>query len=167
MHISFDKQYHTGANYQCIDTDSQLLFCHLKFLVRGLSLIFFLRFNVSVSAFLFFFLSSLHKVYLKMIMDLFIIIILIILKIEWIYYHFFIIMLFFLHLHEIVEGLYFHCSLSVCVCVRNSCEQNSGRTDAPIWTQFSLNGCLQHWLRPYWNWWSWVKGQGHGDQKCM
>ena len=23
----------------------------------------------------------------------------------------------FLHLHEIVEGLYFHCSLSVCVCV--------------------------------------------------
>ena len=24
---------------------------------------------------------------------------------------------FFLHLHEIVEGLYFHCSLSVCLCV--------------------------------------------------
>ena len=23
----------------------------------------------------------------------------------------------FLHLHEIVKGLYFHCSLSVCVCV--------------------------------------------------
>ena len=23
----------------------------------------------------------------------------------------------FLHLHEIVEGLYFHCSLSVCVCL--------------------------------------------------
>ena len=79
----------------------------------------------------------------------------------------------FLHLHEIVEGLYFHCSLSVClcvcvsVCVRNSCEQNSSRTDAPIWTQFSLNGCLQHWLGPYWNWWPWVKGQGHGDWKYM
>ena len=45
-----------------------------------------------------------------------------------------------LHLHEIVEGLYFHCSLSVCVCVclsvclcvQFSCEQNSSRTDAPI-----------------------------------
>ena len=44
----------------------------------------------------------------------------------------------FLHLHEVVEGLYFHCSLSVCVsvclsvCVSgNSCEQNSvkGCTD--------------------------------------
>ena len=32
--------------------------------------------------------------------------------------------------------------LSVCLCVRNSCEQNSSRTDAPIWTRFSLNGCL-------------------------
>ena len=61
----------------------------------------------------------------------------------------------FLHLHEIVEGLYFHCSLSVCmcvcVCVRNSCEQNSSQTDAPIWTRFWLNGCLQHWLGTYWN----------------
>ena len=25
--------------------------------------------------------------------------------------------LIFLHLHKIVEGLYFHCSLSVCLCV--------------------------------------------------
>ena len=34
--------------------------------------------------------------------------------------------------------------LSVCVCVcvwLFSCEQNSSRTDAPIWTRFSLNGC--------------------------
>ena len=31
----------------------------------------------------------------------------------------------------------------VCVCVRLfSCEQNSSRTNAPIWTRFSLNGCL-------------------------
>ena len=40
-----------------------------------------------------------------------------------------------LHLHEIVEGLYFHCSLSVClsVCVSGtSCEQISNRTDTPI-----------------------------------
>ena len=76
----------------------------------------------------------------------------------------------FLHLHEIVEGLYFHCSLSVCVCVSvcvsvrlNSCEQNSNRTDEPIWTQFSLNGCLEHWLKPYWNWWPWSEVQGHSD----
>ena len=78
----------------------------------------------------------------------------------------------FLHLHEIVEGLYFHCSLSVCLCVcvclsvclsGNSCEQNSSRTDAPIWTRFSLNGCFPHWLGPYWIWWPWVKGKGHSD----
>ena len=38
----------------------------------------------------------------------------------------------------------------VCLCVRLfSCEQNSSRTDAPIWTRFSLNGCLPHWLEPY------------------
>ena len=40
-----------------------------------------------------------------------------------------------LHLHEIVEGLYFHFSLSVClsVCVTDfSCEQNSSRTDTLI-----------------------------------
>ena len=61
--------------------------------------------------------------------------------------------LYFLHLHEIVEGLYFHCSLSVCVsvclsvCPVFSCEQNFSRTDEPIWTQFSLNGCFPHWLR--------------------
>ena len=73
-----------------------------------------------------------------------------------------------LHLHEIVEGLYFHCSLSVCEWVSLSVsEQNSNRTEASIWTRFSLNGCLQYWLKPYWNWWPWVKGQGHGDRKCM
>ena len=32
--------------------------------------------------------------------------------------------------------------VSVCVCVQFPCEQNSSRTDAPIWTRFSLNGCL-------------------------
>ena len=43
----------------------------------------------------------------------------------------------------------------VCLCVRISCEQNSSRTDTPIWTQFLLNGSLQHWLGPYWSWWPW------------
>ena len=78
------------------------------------------------------------------------------------------ILLSFLHVHEIVELLYFLCTLSVClsvslcVCVSDSaCEQYSSRTDAPIWTRFSLNGCLAHWLGPYWNWWPWVKGQDH------
>ena len=56
----------------------------------------------------------------------------------------------------------------VCVCVSvcvsgNFCEQNSSRTDAPIWTQFSRNGCFPHWLKPYWIWWPLVKGQGHSD----
>ena len=52
----------------------------------------------------------------------------------------------------------------VCVCVSDVFKkQNSSRTDEPIWTRFSLNGCLSHWLEPYWNWWPWVKGQGHSD----
>ena len=42
-----------------------------------------------------------------------------------------------------MEGLYVHCSLSVCLCVclcvRISCEQNFSRTDVPIWTRFLLN----------------------------
>ena len=58
--------------------------------------------------------------------------------------------------------------LSVCLCVwLNSCEQNSSRTDEPIWTRFSLNGGLEHWLKPYWNWWPRVKDQGHCDRKCI
>ena len=32
-----------------------------------------------------------------------------------------------LHLHKTVEGSYFHCSLSLCVC-EYSCEQNFSRT---------------------------------------
>ena len=41
----------------------------------------------------------------------------------------------FLHLHEIGEELYFHCSLSVCKCLfvcLNACKQNSNQKDAPI-----------------------------------
>ena len=61
----------------------------------------------------------------------------------------------------VIFSLQFVC---VSVCVSDfACEQNSSRTDAPIWTQFSLNGCLPHWLKPYWNWWPWVEGQGHSD----
>ena len=68
------------------------------------------------------------------------------------------------HLHEIVEGLYYHCSLFVCVCMSGStCEQKSSQTDAPIWTRFLLNDCFLHWLGPCWNWWPCVKGQGHSD----
>ena len=46
--------------------------------------------------------------------------------------------------------------LSVCVCVSVSVsvcliafEQNPSQTDAPIWTLFSLNGWLLHWLESY------------------
>ena len=45
--------------------------------------------------------------------------------------------------------------------------QNASRTAKPIWTRFSLNGCLEHWLRPYWNWRPWVKGQGHSGSKSI
>ena len=59
----------------------------------------------------------------------------------------------------IIFSLQFVCvCVSVCVAVRlNSCEKNSSRTDEQIWTRFSLNGCLEHWLKPYGNWWPWVK----------
>ena len=38
------------------------------------------------------------------------------LAVKPVFAHYFL-LVFLLHLHEIVEGLYFHCSLSVCVCV--------------------------------------------------
>ena len=54
--------------------------------------------------------------------------------------------------------------VSVCVCVSGSaCEQHFSQMDEPIWTWFLLHGCLLHWLNSYWNWWLWVKGQGHSD----
>ena len=53
----------------------------------------------------------------------------------------------FLDIHEIVDGVKFHCSVSVCVRVCLSVnEQNSRQTDAPIWTRYSLNCCLLYWL---------------------
>ena len=72
----------------------------------------------------------------------------------------------------VIFSLQFVC-VSVCVCVRpdmlvnkipaekmHQFGRNSSRTDAPIWTRFSLNGCLLHWLRSreallrsYRNWW--------------
>ena len=74
----------------------------------------------------------------------------------------------YLHLHEIVEGLFFFITACLCVCLCvwlcmcvNAFEQNSSQTDATIWTQFSLNSSLPHWLEPYRNWWPRVKGQGH------
>ena len=67
----------------------------------------------------------------------------------------------------VIFSLQFVC-VSVCVCVRLfSCEQNSSQTIAPIWMRFSLNSCLLHGLRPYWNWWPWVEGQGHCDRKWI
>ena len=54
----------------------------------------------------------------------------------------------------------------VCVCLRvcvSVGERNSIRWYAPIWTWFSLNGCLPHWLNSYWYWWPGVNGQGHSD----
>ena len=43
----------------------------------------------------------------------------------------------FINLHEIVEGLCFHCSLSVCLCV---CVCVSVCPDF-LWTKFQSNGC--------------------------
>ena len=59
-----------------------------------------------------------------------------------------------LHLHEIVERdiavIICECvfaRLSVClsICLSVS-EQNFSRKYAPIWTRFSPNGCVPHWL---------------------
>ena len=55
--------------------------------------------------------------------------------------------------NHFIHSLYFHCSLSVClsVClsVRLSLWTKSNQTVAPIWTRFSLKGCLPHWLESY------------------
>ena len=68
------------------------------------------------------------------------------------------------------RGVIFSLQLWVCLCVcvsvcvsGSAYEQNSSRTDEPIWTLFSLNGCLRHWLKLYWMWCPWVKSQGHSD----
>ena len=45
-----------------------------------------------------------------------------------------------LHLHEIVEGLYFHCSLSVCLCVY-VCVSVCLCVRKFLWTKFEPNGC--------------------------
>ena len=65
-----------------------------------------------------------------------------------------------LHLHEIVEGLYFYWLQFVCVCL-SVCEQNADRTDTPILSRSLQNSCLQQSPEPYGNWWHWVKSQGH------
>ena len=54
--------------------------------------------------------------------------------------------------------------LSVCLCVSVS-ERNSSRTGALIWMRFMLHDWLLLWLGPYWNWWPFVKGQGHSNLK--
>ena len=53
--------------------------------------------------------------------------------------------------------------LSLCVSVCPDFLWTKFRPNAQIWTLFLLNGCLQLWLEPYWNWWPWVKGPGHSD----
>ena len=52
--------------------------------------------------------------------------------------------------------------LSVCLSVQHCLWTKSQRKrmSSPIWTRFSLNGCLPHWLKPYRYWWPLVKGQG-------
>ena len=42
--------------------------------------------------------------------------------------------------------------LSLCVCL-NAYKKKSNRTLLSTWTRFSLNGCLPHWLEPFWNLW--------------
>ena len=69
----------------------------------------------------------------------------------------------FLHLHKIVEGIYFHCSLyvcvSVCLCVCECVWMLVNKIPVVRMHQFSLNGCLLYWLEPYWYWWPWIKSR--------
>ena len=51
----------------------------------------------------------------------------------------------------------------VCVCLCVSIQQSSSRTYAPIPTRCLLDDRLPHWLKPYWNRWSLIKGQDHSD----
>ena len=78
----------------------------------------------------------------------------------------------FLHLYEIVEGLYFHYSLSVClsvyqcVCVSVCPALLVNKIPAKRMNRF---GCgFAKWLltsvaQTYQNWWPLVKSQGHSD----
>ena len=69
-----------------------------------------------------------------------------------------------------IFSLQFVClCVCMCVCVRLSvwlcvCQwtkfQPNGSTDLDT---FLLGSCLLHRLGPKWNWWPWVKGQGHND----
>ena len=61
---------------------------------------------------------------------------------------------------SVFTSVYLSVCVYMCVCL---CEHKSSRTDAWIWTRFSLNGCLPYWLEPFWNWWPLVKSQGHSD----
>ena len=81
-----------------------------------------------------------------------------------------------LHLHEIMEGLYFHCSSSVCLsmCLSMSLSVCLSMCSTLLVNNIPAERCidlgavfakrllmLAHWFGPYWNWWPWVKGQGH------
>ena len=57
------------------------------------------------------------------------------------------------NLHEIVEGLYFHCSLSVCVCL----------SVCPIFLVNKIPAEIMNRFGRDWILWPWVKGQGHND----
>ena len=57
-----------------------------------------------------------------------------------------------------IQTMDFYIFTSVCLCVclcvclsGSACEQNSSRKHTPIWTRFSLNGCLPHWLESSYN----------------
>ena len=63
-------------------------------------------------------------------------------------------------------GIYMCVCLCLFVCLSVS-RQNSSRTDTLIWTQFSLNTCLLHWLAPYWNRCPLVKVQGHMNSDAI
>ena len=50
----------------------------------------------------------------------------------------------------VIFSLQFVC-VSVCVSGILVNKIPAERMHRPIWTRFSLNGCLQHWLGTYWN----------------
>ena len=56
-----------------------------------------------------------------------------------------------LHLHKIVEGLYFQRSLSMCLS-SSACEQNSSRTKEPIHRRWGV--CIL-WMLLVWRWLFW------------
>ena len=69
----------------------------------------------------------------------------------------------FLHLYEIVEGLYFYFSLTVCACACLSVNKIPAKRMDRYGCSFCQIVAYRTGLDPIEYWWPWVKSQGQSD----